>query len=236
MKKRLYFRRHRKYRHDNFAEVSAEIYSKPEYMSRYVNGILLSLIFWRNHAQALDFYCADFLPTNPPSFRHLEVGPGHGLYLAFAARDRNCARACGWDVSGSSLAATRAALEKLGVPNAVELRLLDIMDVGWGGEEFDSVVASEVLEHLDEPQRALTTLSRCLSPGGRMFLNVPVNSPAPDHIFLWTSPEEVVRMVEGVGLEVERIALFPITGYSIERARAMRVGISTVIVARRRHR
>jgi SAM-dependent methyltransferase len=40
-------------------------------------------------------------------------------------------------------------------------------------EDFDIVVASEVLEHVEEPDTFLTMLRGCLTPGGAILLTVP---------------------------------------------------------------
>src|SRR5262245_22045991 len=58
----LYFRRHKRYRLSTFAEAYEKVYSNIPYMSRYVNGILLSQLFWHNHAAAMDLFRVRFLP------------------------------------------------------------------------------------------------------------------------------------------------------------------------------
>lgn len=40
---------------------------------------------------------------------------------------------------------------------------------------FDVVLFSEVLEHVDEPARAVSEIARVLKPGGRLLLTVPFN-------------------------------------------------------------
>ena len=37
---------------------------------------------------------------------------------------------------------------------------------------------------------------------------MPLNSPSPDHIYLFSSPDDVIALVEGAGLKVEQLALF----------------------------
>jgi hypothetical protein len=71
-----------------------------------------------------------------------------------------------------------------------------------------------------------------LAPGGRAFINVPVNSPAPDHITLYRSPEDVVEAVKQAGFEVDDVLFAPTTGASLSRARKLSLAISTVVVAR----
>ena len=86
---------------------------------------------------------------------------------------------------------------------------------------------------MEEPARALGHLRTVLKPGGRLFVNVPINSPAPDHLYLLRSPEEAVAAVESAGFVVEESGFFPVTNYTIERARKWALTISVCMVARR---
>ncbi len=62
------------------------------YMTRYVSGILMSQLWWANHTDAMRWFRDAFIGAAPPRFSHLEVGPGHGLYLALAASSPRCIR------------------------------------------------------------------------------------------------------------------------------------------------
>src|SRR5207253_3081970 len=121
-------------------------------------------------------------------YHHLEVGPGHGLLLYFAAKDPHAASVTGWDVSEGSLAATGRALKTIGVEQRVELVCQDVFDAGGANPRFDSVVVSEVLEHLENPLDALKSLKGWMRPNARIWVNMPVNSPAPDHLYLLRTP------------------------------------------------
>ena len=94
-------------------------------------------------------------------------------------------------------------------------------------------MCSEVLEHLEDPAAALDVLGKLLAPGGRIFINVPANSPAPDHIYLFRNPEELVQMMEGLGFRVLQTFFAPITGATMERARRQELTISCVVIATR---
>lgn len=226
----LHFRRTHRYRLSTFAEAEREVYSNREFMRRYMNGQLLSLLWWDNHARVIEHYVDRFLAGNRDGYRHLEIGPGHGLLLYLAATDPRCARASGWDVSATSIAATRAMLGRLGVTREVDLIERDLMVDRDGDARFDSIVISEVCEHLEDPRAALAKLGRHLAPGGRLFVNVPVNGPAPDHIYLLRTPEEAVELVRSAGLEIASTALYPMTGLDERRARKLRAAISCVVV------
>lgn len=230
----IYFRREDQYRLNSFEEAYREVYSDASYMSRYIHGILVSQLIWTPHARAFDFFRTDFLTRLPNGARHLEVGPGHGFFLYYASQHPAISSIEGWDVSESSIAATQKAISTFGVdPSRITLRLQDVLKAAPHPVFFDSVIISEVLEHLEQPGRALTTLNQALKPGGLIFVNFPINSPAPDHIFLMRSPREVEELVEAAGFEVVDRRLLPVTGNNIERALRKNLSVSCVLIGRK---
>lgn len=230
----LHFRRTGRYRLSSFAEAQREVYADESFMDRYLNGLLLSQVFWSNHRNVLDFYVSDFLGGNADAFNHLEIGPGHGLYLYYVARDRRCASATGWDISPAGVRAALFSLERLAVGDRVRVERGDVMKRPEAAEAFDSIVISEVLEHIEAPDAALGNVRRLLRSGGRVFVNMPVNSPAPDHIHLLRAPEEVVNLVAAAGFDVVEARFFPATGMTEARARKLAATISCAIIATRR--
>jgi 2-polyprenyl-3-methyl-5-hydroxy-6-metoxy-1,4-benzoquinol methylase len=231
----LHFRRHGSYRLSKFADAERECYANAAFMNRYMYGLLVSNVIWSNHAHAFAAYVNDYLPHLPAGAAHLEIGPGHGLFLFFATRQADLARVEGWDVSPTSIANTRAALTTLGVEQSVELELVNLFDAAaeGQGEGFDSIVMSEILEHLEDPVAAMRAASRHLKPGGRLWVNVPANSPAPDHIFLVNDLEHAVALVKDAGLEVVNSAAFPMSGATLEKAMKRKLAISCVVLARK---
>ncbi len=231
LEEELYFRRHKKYRLSTFDEAYRLVYSNREYMTRYMNGLLMTQLWWKNHFDVIDYYRRVFLATNKPGYSHLEIGPGHGLFIYFAAADRKAGGVTGWDISESSINSTRDALKTLGLAEMPALELQDLFKGPKG--VFDSVVFSEVLEHMEDPRAALDVLRTVLAPGGRLFLNMPINSPAPDHLFNLDSPEDLVRFVEDAGFIIENQGLFPATNQTLDMARRKKMTISCAFVARR---
>jgi len=228
-----YFARHKEYRLTTFEEASEQVYSNTSYMARYVHGILLSQILWHNHAQAIDCFRTAFLPKCRVGGDYLEVGPGHGLFLYFAARGGQFGTCTGWDYSEASIQATQHTLDKFKLERPVSLVQQDVLKASTDEESFDAIVISEVLEHLEEPEEALKSLHRCLRPGGRIFANIPINSPAPDHIYLWRTPEAVNELLRKSGFENDEEHYYPVTGYSLEQALKRDLGVSCVIFAKK---
>lgn len=225
----LFFRRNNRYRMSTFAEAQAEVYDDAVYMGKYINGLLLSQLWWSNHTASLKFFRDSFLTSLPSGFNLLDIGPGHGLFLWLATEMANANSVEGWDVSPASLEGTREALRAMNIADeAVPLKKFDVVKKAEG--EFDALVFSEVLEHLETPREALQNLLGLLKPGGRIFVNAPANSPAPDHIWLFRSPEEVRDMVEEAGFKIVDTLYSPYTGITLQRARDLEATISAVVV------
>ncbi|WP_169746354.1 class I SAM-dependent methyltransferase [Sphingomonas changbaiensis] len=228
----LFFHREGRYRLATFADAEAEVYSRPEYMEPYVSGLLLTQALWYNHLGTFDMFLDRVLrPTREP-FDYLEIGPGHGLAVFFAAQHPHVRSVAAWDVSATSLAETRKALDTLGVSKPVDLTEVDILSAAEPDQQYDLIVISEVLEHLEQPQTAVRFLKTALKPGGRLFVNVPINSPSPDHIYLFSTPDEVSALVEAAGLTIEASELYATQARPIEKAIKNRISVSVGLTAR----
>ena len=91
---------------------------------------------------------------------------------------------------------------------------------------------SEVLEHMEDPKSALQGLRRCIAKDGRILVNVPINSPAPDHIYLLRSPDDAIELVKSGGFDIVDIQSVPITGYTLDQAREGKLTVTSMITAR----
>lgn len=234
LEEEIYFRRHRAYRMKSFAEAMESVYTNHDYMTRYMNGLLLTQLWWRNHARVLRWYCERFVDPAPPGGAHLEIGPGHGLYLYLAAARGRPASVTGWDINQASLDLVGHALSVLGYRGPLALELVNLFEAP-PSSRFDSVTFSEVLEHLEDPDAAMRAVAGVVAPGGRVFVHAPVNSPAPDHLTLFRTPEEVVEVVARAGLDVEDTLFAPTTtARTLDKARKREMAISVAVIARKR--
>ncbi len=122
----------------------------------------------------------------PGPARLLEVGGGFGIISHMAAT------LFGWDVlnvdpSDRSAWGGRA----LGIP--ARKGYADPETTGGG---FDAVIASEVVEHVADPDAFIRSLSACLRPGGALFLTTP-NAEA---VALSSAPQaEYLDVIESYG-------------------------------------
>jgi SAM-dependent methyltransferase len=113
----------------------------------------------------------------------LEVGCGTGGLLVAAARARMTI--IGVDVAARWLVAARRRLADHGL--AVPLVAASADRLPWPDGYFQTVVADSVLEHLDEPARAVREWSRVLRPGGRLLVWSPnrYTLTTDPHLCLW---------------------------------------------------
>lgn len=232
----IYFRREGRYRLSSFAEANEAVYANAPLMRRYMNGLLITNVLWHNHCHAMNDFVTEYLPRFAgPGASHLEIGPGHGIFLYFAALRPEIAKLTGWDLSPTSIAKTRHALETLGIDRPVDLVEQDMFAVGDRDETmlFDSIVMSELLEHVEDPVAAMTSAARSLRRGGLMWINVPANSPAPDHIFLVKSPAHAEALVREAGLEIVASKAFAMMGVSLDKAARNQLSVNCVITARK---
>jgi SAM-dependent methyltransferase len=93
-------------------------------------------------------------------------------------------------------------------------------------EDLDTVLCTNVLEHLDRPEVAVEGFHRVLTPGGRALILVPA------HPSLFSAMDEAIQhrrrfgrddlvdLLEGAGFEVERVAPFNrlgVVGWAVNR-------------------
>lgn len=102
-------------------------------------------------------------PRLPPPARLLDVGAGRGRFVA-------AARAAGYEAEGIE-PSTRGVAGA--AANGIALRQESIEEASVAARSLDAVTLWHVLEHLDEPGRALERTARWLRPGGTLLVGVP---------------------------------------------------------------
>lgn len=95
----------------------------------------------------------------------LEAGCGVGAQTVILAGNSPEARFTSVDISAESLAQAGQKVASLGLTN-VSFQIQDLLDLTYPDEKFHHVFVCFVLEHLQDPQRALKELRRVLRRGG----------------------------------------------------------------------
>ena len=97
----------------------------------------------------------------------MEIGCGAGTFTKHLAALADHVTAI--DIDEAIIALAKVAT----TANAnVTIEVVDATEGGWSGQ-FETAVALEVIEHIEDDRAVLETIFRALVPGGRLVLKVP---------------------------------------------------------------
>ncbi len=122
--------------------------------------------------------------------RILDVGCGGGLLAEPLAQMG--AQVVGVDASPGNVAAARLHAEQAGVQ--LDYRLGEPNDVLAPGEQFDIVMALEVVEHVRDMPIFVNAAARCVAPGGLLFAST-IDRTLKSFVFAIVGAEYVLRVL-----------------------------------------
>jgi hypothetical protein len=189
------------YKWSRLEEVKSKYYDNENHMIKsYLPGIYLSHYLWPHHFKLLSFFREEVLKTLQDPCLFYEVGIGPGLYskellLAFPKIYGK-----GFDISTHSASFTSNVLESFGLLDRYEVKLGNIFTMQLPQERADFVVSQGVLEHVEQPERFCQILYEMSI--GKAYITAAINAGQTDHIYLLRSPEEVEKMLKGVGWKI----------------------------------
>ena len=141
----------------------------------------------------------------------LEIGPGHGLYLAHTVN--KClpdSQITALDISETSLRLTREIVDLLSTNRVGVNYVVDNVENYSSEKFFDFITMGEVIEHLDDPKSVLIKIRKMLKPNGLSFLTTCVNCPAIDHVYLFSNVNQIRDMFEAAGLQILEEIVLPV--------------------------
>lgn len=208
------FKRTGRYSAHDAGEVDKLLYSSDRAMTDRIYALALSQFLWPNH-YALFCFFLECIEEQKTTRSYLEIGPGHGLHLAYAFRALSQAAFTALDISEASLRVSQKVIHHLLPEAAISFEQGDVMThFNHSRSTFDIIVMNEVLEHLDDPLAMLRKLREMLSEQGRLFITTCCNAPTIDHVFLYTSVEHIRMQIREAGLRIELDKACPVGDYS----------------------
>ncbi len=120
------------------------------------------------------------------NFKHLDIGPNDRILDIGCGEGRHTIKACqqkdsvcvGGDFGFKSLVETKNKLAFHKSLNdlhckSVDLSCMDVTKLPFKNNSFDSIICSEVLEHIPDDARAISELVRILKPNKMLAVSVP---------------------------------------------------------------
>jgi len=111
--------------------------------------------------------------------KFLEIGCGTGSFIRQIVENEKL------QITGSEIYLKGLLYAKKNLPN-VHFIQFDVTQ-GVVGEEFDLIVAFDVIEHIENDVAALSNLNKMLAKDGNLIISVP------QHMFLWSNLDEIVE-------------------------------------------
>ena len=202
---RAFFLHEGRYRSTSFAEVEQRVYANPDTFEYHMHGLVFAQFLWPEQYERHRFFCEHLSKYAPADGRYLEIGGGHALYAAEAARQLPGARIDLVDISATSLALAKG----IGGEGRIHYVLADIFQF-QPAAPYDFITMGEVIEHVEQPLTLLRRVRELLAPGGHAYITTPANSPTIDHIYLFHNAAEIRAMFLAAGFriikEVQRYA------------------------------
>jgi SAM-dependent methyltransferase len=146
-----------------------------------------------------------------------DLGCGSGVILCEVLAARPRWRGHGLDISAASVNYARRMAEHKKVADRAEFRVGDISRLPFARRSLDVVIASEVIEHLPDPQGVVHEIARVLRPGGQLILTIPLESHTPAHLHALNNPDDFRYLCEKAGLRVCRLEPHWHFGYGDDR-------------------
>jgi SAM-dependent methyltransferase len=134
-----------------------------------------------------------------------DLGCGSGVILSEALMLKPLWTGHGLDISESSIKYARRLAAHKQVACRADFRTGNIASLPYMDESLDLIVASEIIEHMPEPEKVVGEIARVLRPGGKLVLTMPIESHTPGHIHTLSSTEDLRSLCEQAGLEVQRL-------------------------------
>ena len=200
----VYFFINKKYRYSTLEEVNDKVYQNQEYMTKLMLGLQISEYLWVDHILIHRWYLniLDKIDRNKEGC-FLEIGPGHGHYFLEAVNRGIFKEYIGIDVSPSSIALAEEHLKTYAKYENYRFICADINSYTFE-KKFDMVTMSEVIEHVEHPENLLKRIYEITKPDADIYITVPINAPALDHIYLFRNIQEVIQFVRDAGFEVHK--------------------------------
>jgi len=95
--------------------------------------------------------------------------------------------------------------------NGLRVYYGSVFDIPFKNNTFDGILCSNVLEHLEKPERAISEMRRVLKKVGTLLIIVPTKKDYkkdPTHVKYWNE-KNLVKLLKKFNFKIKKIVYFP---------------------------
>ncbi len=129
------------------------------------------------------------------------------------------------DIDDERIMLAKELVKVKGIRNC-EIKRLSVYELEKLGRKFDSIVAIDIIEHVDDPRKALRSMKKVLAPGGKLLITFPNTFELYYSAGMWLN-RNILRMKEKKGKHYDYhqtklppwkwLKMFRDAGFSIRR-------------------
>lgn len=193
-----------KYEFSSYDEVYKATYDSPEFMNLYHWGVYTTTFAWLHHLELYQFYRDNFLNpffTSNKKGNLIDLGAGSGIWHFLFQRHLKGWLATAVDISETSVEAASVMSKVIDQAQSTEYVVGDAL-VYKGNKLFDAGISCFLLEHLENPDQLLKSLSYNLKNGSYAFITAALTAAEVDHIFEFKRESEIILLAEKAGFRV----------------------------------
>jgi len=207
----------RRYRYSSYAEVQQKVYDNPEVMGEYyLDGLLLSQVFWVNHYMICRFILA-FASTLDPGMRGIDMPCGCGIHSALLLSKVSVRNHVFCDFSSRAIADSIRFVNAYSSTARAQAIQLDARErLPFNDSMLDYACCGEFLEHLEDPKGLMREFRRVLKRDGRLLITTVAFTAMLDHIYMFQSAEQVRQFIADCGFKIEQELVLAVSGRNEE--------------------
>lgn len=206
----------------------ANVYSSKLEMTSYMVGLAISQFLWSTHYEMYSCVKDNLRKYSDEVNSYLEIGPGHGLFFTYAIQHlKNCKNFTAVDISPISIDITKSIINFVykNVNDKVTYHNIDMLELELE-KKYDFISMGEVLEHVNYPDTLLKKLNSLLTPNGKAFVSTCVDCPAIDHVYHFTSIEQIRELLRDCNFKIIEEKILPVENLPMEEIIARRITIN----------
>ena len=167
------------YNNGTYDEIQLAVYDNEKTMNDiYLPGLILAHAVTILVYTKCNLFFTEFMPRIKESNSSVDVGFGEGFYIWQILENTKLTKCYGFDISKHSLDFAPKLLDIAGIDKSrYSLALGDIRKgLNMDSSSMDFAIIAEVIEHIDNPDKALAELGRVVKKGGSLFVSTVKDS------------------------------------------------------------